>query len=573
LTEELAPTEQVRRGRRKQGWTPAEHGTQRGPLQPRVARGLTWTLIDTWGTQILGLIVFAILTNLLQPDQFGLVALATVFVSFAQLFVDQGLGDALIQRKSVTRSQIDTAFWVAVGTGSLLTLVGIALAGPISSWLNEPDLGPILQVLSFIFVLVALSSIQTALLRREMRFRGLAIRRLAAVIVGGVVGVSMAFAGYGAWSLVGQQLASAATTVVTLWTVSPWRPGLQVERADFRSLFAFGINVVGSDILTFLSRNVDRLLIGAVLGTTSLGFYAVAYRILDTSQNLLVSFARKLAFPIFAQLQHDLERLRRAYGSVTRALSVVMLPGYIGLSLVAQEAIVVIFGKQWAESGPVAAILFLIGPVLTIQLFTGALLNGVGHPEITFRIRLVTTAINVIGFFIAVFFYQNIIAVAAAFVIRGYLVMPLILWATAKYAHIDRRSQLIALRGPAIATAFMAIVVIGVKLLLLDHVPTWQLLVIEVAVGIISFVLALLIVDPGLIREVLRFALLALPGGRRLARRFGIDLPTGRRRAALEEEALDEEADAEGVAEADAAVDDDVSNVGTTARERDIGGV
>lgn len=555
------PNDNVRRRRRGGGWTPAEHGTQQGSLEKRAARGLTWTLLDTWGTQILGLIVFALLTNLLRPDEFGLVALATVFVSFAQLFVDQGLGDALIQRKVVSRSQIDTAFWVAVGTGTLLTALGIVLAGPIATLLNQPDLAPILQVLSFVFVLVALSSIQTALLRREMRFRGLAIRRLTAVLVGGIVGVGMALNHFGAWALVGQQLAAAAATVVTLWTVSPWRPGLQLERADFKSLFAFGINVVGSDILTFLSRNVDRLLIGAFLGTTPLGFYAVAFRILDTSQNLLVSFARKLAFPIFAQLQGNAARLRRAYGRVSRALSVVMLPGYIGLALVAQEAIVVIFGDRWADSGPVAAVLFLIGPVLTIQLFTGALLNGVGHPEITFRIRLVTTAINVIGFFVAVFLFQTILAVAAAFVVRGYLVMPLILWATAKYAHIDRRSQIIALRGPVIATALMAAAVIAVKLLLIQHLAAWQLLLVEVATGVASFLLALIAVDRPLIREVVSFGLQTLPGGRRLARRFGLTpVPTTAEQAA--------EAEEEAIADEESPID--ITDVASTARRRDF---
>jgi PST family polysaccharide transporter len=561
LTDNHRETEK-RRGRRGRCWTPAEHGTQQGSLEKRAARGLTWTLIDTWGTQILGLVVFAILTNLLRPDQFGLVALAAVFVAFAQLFVDQGLGDALIQRKSVSRSQIDTAFWVAVGTGLVLTVVGIVLAGPISALLDQPDLAPILQVLSFIFVFVALSSIQTALLRREMRFRGLAIRRLAAVLVGGIVGVAMAVAGYGAWALVGQQLAAAATTVVALWTVSPWRPGLRVERAEFRSLFSFGINVVGSDILTFLSRNVDRLLIGAFLGTTALGFYAVAYRILDTSQNLLVSFARKLAFPIFAQLQHDVMRLRRAYGRVTRALSVVMLPGYIGLALVAQEAIVVIFGNQWAESGPVAAVLFLIGPVLSIQLFTGALLNGVGHPEITFRIRLVTTVVNVIGFFVAVFFFRSILAVAAAFVIRGYLLMPLILWATAKYAHVDRRSQIVALRGPAIATALMAVAVIAVKVLLLPTLQTWQLLLVEVLTGVVAFALALIVVDRDLIREVLTFGLQVLPGGRRLAKRAR---PTATEGTTAEQAADEEEA---VIAEEESA--DDIADLATNTRRRDF---
>jgi O-antigen/teichoic acid export membrane protein len=510
-------------------WLPADHGSESGALQGRVARGLTWTLIDTWGTQILGLIVFAILANILLPDAFGLVALAAVFVAFAQLLVDQGLGDALIQRPSVTRSEIDTAFWVAVLTGILLTIAGIALAGPIASALHEPRLEQILQVLSLTFIFAALNSIPMALLRREMRFRSLAIRKLSAVAAGGVVGVVMAAWNYGAWALVGQQLTAAVVSVLTLWTVSPWRPGLRVSRSDFRSLFSFGINVVAGDILNFLSRNVDNLLIGAVLGVVPLGFYAVGYRILDTSQQLLVNFARKLAFPIFARLQHDPKRLRRAYSRVTRAISVVILPGYVGLALVAQEAVVVLFGQRWITSGPVAGVLFLIGPVLTVQLFSGALMNGVGHPEVTFRIRLITTIVNVGGFFIAVFFFRDIVVVAAAFVVRGYLLMPLILWWVSRYAHIDVRTQLSGLGRPALATAVMAVVVIGVKLGLLQvgHVPPWMLLLAESVTGVVSFFVALLFIDRPLMREVTVVALQALPIGTGIARRIHVQLPTG----------------------------------------------
>jgi PST family polysaccharide transporter len=508
-------------------WLPSEHGSEKGALQQRVARGLTWTLIDTWGTQLLGLIVFVVLAKLLLPDDFGLVALAAVFVAFAQLLVDQGLGDALIQRRTVTRSEIDTAFWVAVVTGILLTAIGIVIAEPMAQALHQPRLAPIIQALSLTFVLAALNSIQMALLRREMRFRSLAIRKLSAVAGGGAVGIVMALGNYGAWALVGQAITNAAISVVMLWTVSPWRPGLQVSRSDFRSLFSFGINVVAGDILNFLSRNVDNLLIGAALGLTPLGFYAVGYRILDTTQQLLVNFARKLAFPIFSRLQHDTERLRRAYARVTRAVSVVILPGYIGLALVAQEAIVVIFGPQWAESGPVAAVLFLIGPVLTVQLFSGALLNGVGHPEVTFRIRLVTTIVNVAGFFIAVFFYKEIVAVAAAFVIRGYLLIPLILWWVGRYANVNISDQLRGLRGTAIATVVMAAAVVAVKFALLGHVPPWLLLLAEVAVGMVTFLAALLVVDPPLVREVTVVALQAMPGGGRVARILKVQMPAG----------------------------------------------
>jgi len=506
-------------------WLPSEHGSESGGLQRRVARGLTWTLIDAWGTQLLGLVVFAILANLLLPEDFGLVALAAVFVAFAQLLVDQGLGDALIQRRSVTRSEIDTAFWVAVLTGLLLTAAGVAVAGPIANLLVEPRLELILQALSLTFMLSALNSIQMALLRREMRFRSLAIRKLAAVAGGGVVGVAMAVWNYGAWALVGQQIASAAISVVMLWTVSPWRPGLKVSRSDFRSLFSFGVHVVAGDILIFLSRNVDRLLIGIYLGAVPLGFYAVGYRILDTTQQLLVNFARKLAFPIFSRLQDDLDRLRRAYARATRAISVVILPGYIGLALVAQEAIVVIFGDKWAESGRVAAVLFLIGPVLTVQLFSGAVLNGVGHPEVTFRIRLVTTIVNVVGFFVAVAFFRDIVAVAAAFVVRGYLVMPLIFWWVRKYAHIGVREQLSQLRSTVLATAVMVVALVAVKFALLPRVPAAVLLLAEVLTGVVAFFAALLVIDRALVREVTVVGLQAAPGGTRIARLLGVKLP------------------------------------------------
>ncbi len=514
-------------------WLPAEHGTQTGSLQKRVARGLTWTLIDTWGSQLLGLIVFIILARLLTEIEFGLLALAAVFVAFAQLLVDQGLGDALIQRRSLTRRQIDTAFWVSVATGVLLTLAGVVLAGPIAGVLGEPRLEPILQVLSLTFLMAAMNSIQIALLRREMAFRSLALRKLVAVGVGGVVGIGMALAGFGVWALVGQQLAAAAISVVTLWTVSPWRPSRQLSRTDFRELFSFGIHVVAGDVLNFLSRNTDNLLIGVFLGTAPLGFYAVGYRILDTSQVLLVNAARKLAFPVFARLQHDRDRMRRAYSRVTRVLGVIILPGYIGLALVAQEAIVLIFGQRWAASGPVAAILFLIGPVLTVQLFSAALLNAVGHPEVTFRIRLITSLVNVAGFVIAVAFFRDITAVAAAVGLRGYLLMPQIVWWMHRYAGIPLSAHLAGLRSPTLATVAMAAAVLAVKFALVGHVHNAGLLSAEVLVGLAVFGVTMFVIERSLLVEVLTLIFQAIPGGASIARRLHLRLdegaPDGRR--------------------------------------------
>jgi O-antigen/teichoic acid export membrane protein len=499
-------------------WLPTEHGSDTRPLRPRIARGLLWTIADNWGRQLLALVVFVILANLLEPVEFGLVALATVFVLFAQVFVDQGLGDALVQRKSISRSHIDTAFWTAIVTGGLLTLFGVVLAIPIAAVLGQPDLQPILQVLSLLFMLSALNSVQVALARRELAFRSLALRSVLSVSAGGVVGIAMAYLGFGAWALVGQQLAGAAVAVLTLWTVSPWRPGLRFSRQHFRELFSFGINIIGSDTVGYFTANTDNLLIGTFLGPLPLGFYAVGYRILGTSQSLLIQFARKVAFPALASLQHDRSRIQRAYLKVTRVGSAVILPAYIGLALVAPELTITVFGPRWADAGLVAAVLFLIGPVLSLQAFSGSLLYAVGHPQAVFRFRSIVMVVRVVGFIIAVNF--GILAVAAAFVIGGYLMLPLNLYLQRAYGGVPIFEYLVRLRGLVAATGTMALVVVGVKVALGSAAHPAALLAVEVVTGAAAFLLAIWLFDRRLVREIVEIATQAVPGAERARRRL-----------------------------------------------------
>lgn len=499
-------------------WLPADHGADNRGLQQRVTRGLLWTIVDNWGRQILFLLVFIVLARLLQQPDFGLVALAGVFVTFAQILVDQGLSDAIVQRGSLTRAHIDTAFWVSMVTGAILTVVGIVLAIPIAALLNEPELEPILQALSLTFVLTALTSVQMAILRRELAFRSLALRGLFAITGGGVVGIGMAFLGYGAWALVGQQLTQATLSVAVLWAVSPWRPGRSVSRQHFSELFSFGINIVGGDVLTFLSRNTDYLLIGAFRTTFELGLYAVAFRILESTATLLLGIARKVAFPTFSRLQGDRERMQRAFFRVTRISGVVIIPGYLGLALIAPELTVVLFGETWRESGPVAQLLFLVGPNVAIQGFSGSLYNAAGYPNVLFRFRLMTTITNVVGFAIAVPF--GILYVAAAFSLRAYLLMPLNLYWLRKYVGIDTREYLLQLRGIAISTAAMAAGVVIVKLAIAGRVSEVLLVATEVVVGAIIFFPVLWLVERRLLRDLIELASQALPGTGRAQRRL-----------------------------------------------------
>jgi PST family polysaccharide transporter len=334
--------------------------------------------------------------------------------------------------------------------------------------------------------------------------------------------VALALSGAGPWALVGQQVTMAVVTVVAMWAVSPWRPGFSFAREDFRSLFSFGINIVGLDFLGFVSRNADNFLIGVVLGPTALGYYAVAFRILDTSQILLVAAARRLVFPSFSRLQHNVDRLRRAYARMSRASGALTLPGYIGLALVASEAIPVLFGDQWRPSVPVAQLLFLIGPALTINAFSGAVWSARGRPDIGLRFRFLSTVTSVIGFVIAVLLFRDIIAVAAAFTIRSYLLLPLNLYWLRKYGDVPIRQQLSGYRGLFAATGVMVIAVIGVKLTLGDIVSDGALLVMEVGVGLVTYLAAIVVFERALVRELVGLGLQVIPGAERVASRLGI---------------------------------------------------
>jgi PST family polysaccharide transporter len=271
---------------------------------------------------------------------------------------------------------------------------------------------------------------------------------------------------------------------------------------------------MGGDVITFMTRNVDNLLVGAILGPTTLGFYVVGYRLLSATQAVLVQVTRKMTFPVFSRLQEDPARMRRAYNRVTAAAAAVILPGYVALAIVAGELIVVLFGARWQQSGPVATVLLLVGPVVAVQALSIALLNAVGRPDVAFRFRLLTTVATVVGFVVAVRF--GIVAVAAAYVVPAYLLLPVNLLWMRRHAGIQIADYLGNMRGVAAATAVMAAVMLASRMVLGDREPFVVVLTLLPA-GAVAFLVALWLLDRDLIRDVTQIAVQAMPRMRRRA--------------------------------------------------------
>lgn len=478
-------------------------------LREKAIKGVLWSAIENWGSQVISFAVFLLLARLLEPKIFGLAALASVFLAFMQVFLDQGFSQAIIQRQDVNQEHLDTAFWTNIIIGVLLLGISVAGAGLIADLFKEPLLTPILRWLSLSFLFGALNSVQSAILSRQLAFKTLSIRTLAATVVGGVVGVVMALFGFGVWSLVGQQLANGLAGVLVLWWSTDWRPGFKISLKHFNELFAYGINVVGINALNFLNRRSDDFLIGYFLGPVALGYYTVAYRILLIVTQLMVGTIQKTAMPVFSRLQEEPERVRQAFYRAIQLTSLFAFPVFLGLSILAPEVVVVVFGDQWIPSIPVMQILNLIGLLYAGFYYNGPIIMALGKPSWNLGLNCLQAVGNVVAFVIAV--RWGIVAVAAACVIRGYLMAPIPLLVVNKLVRINARVYLSQYVAPLVASLTMVAAIFGTKQFLSGMVNLHILLAICIAIGTVVYVAMILLIAPKLSRQAIDLFSSVLP--------------------------------------------------------------
>jgi polysaccharide transporter, PST family len=405
------------------------------------------------------------------------------------VLVESGFAEAIIQRKDLTATDLNSAFWMNNAIGLAFAVVLVAAAGVIAQALGQPQLGPVLMALSAVFVLSGLASVPQAILRRELAFRAIALRGLVGTLAGGAVGVAMAFAGAGVWSLVGQMIATAVVGTATLWALCSWRPGRGVSVASLRELFRFSAKILGERLALFASRRSDDLLIGVVLGPVALGLYTVGYRILLIFTETIIWTLEGVAFPLLSRLQNDAARRRRAFLALTGLCAAVAVPAFLALAVLAPEITRAAFGPRWIEAIPVMQILACVGIPHAALYCNKAALNASGRPDHSLRIAILTCVLTVIGFALVV--KWGIVAVAASYAACSYLIIPVSLLAVTRVLALDMKSYVRVWVAPLISGGVMAASMLGAKALLGDGSGDLVKLAVGVVVGIASYLVTL----------------------------------------------------------------------------------
>lgn len=354
--------------------------TQEESVSSQAAKGVMWMTAQTWFARAGGLVTVAILTRLLAPEDFGLLAIATTLLTLTYVLSDLGLSTYVVQAAQMDRRSLSTAFWVSLMGGVIIGLAIFLAAPGIALLLRIPQSVPIIRAMTVIVLLIAATSVPLALLRRRMAFRLLAVQASIGAILAQIVAIAAAFAGLGVWALVLQLLVGQVVASVAMWINARWRPTMEFSRSAFKTMSSFGVHVVGSGLVYLARVWAETGIIAAGLGVRELGYFNIAQRLVQTAMELSGAALHPVSTVAFAKVSSSVERLRAAHTRAAAASQTVVTPLMIFIAVSASILVPFLFGSNWTVSAEIAQPLAIAAALSFGTALDHGLFDGAGHP-------------------------------------------------------------------------------------------------------------------------------------------------------------------------------------------------
>jgi O-antigen/teichoic acid export membrane protein len=359
--------EKVREGKYDRIFSP----TVRPDIGRKAVRGGVFVM----GSEIAGAVLrigsTAVLARLLAPEDFGLLAMVTALTVFAERFKDFGLADATVQTRDITHRQASALFWINVGICVGIMLLVASLARTIAWFYGEPRLTGLALVVASTFLFSGVTIQHQALLRRQLCFGSVALIHISSILLSVIVAVTMAYHGFGYWALVGREFSRAVFIAAGSWICCPWIPSRPERGADVSKLLSFGKIVTGYNIVHFVSRGIDKILLGKFFGPHLVGIYVNAYQLTNVAIHPLQNPVKTVAFPSLSALQTKPEEFRNYFAKTMQWLAFVCMPAIVMLALFADSVVQLILGNAWNDAVPFVRI-------LAIGAFADPLVYAVG---------------------------------------------------------------------------------------------------------------------------------------------------------------------------------------------------
>lgn len=454
-------------------------------IKSKVISGLVWRYAERCGAQLIQFIVSIILARLLTPADYGVVGLITVFISISLVFAQSGLGQALVQRRHIDNEEFSTVFYFSLVFSVIIYAVLFMCSPLIASFYNEPILTPVVRALGITVIIGAVNSVQQAYVQKTMQFRRFFYSTIGGTFASAVVGIIMAYRGYGVWALVGQQISNQAVNTVVLWFTVKWRPKKMFSSQKAKNLFSYGWKLLCSSLLDTVYNNIYSLIIGKFYSSDDLGYYNRGKQFPILVVQNINSAIDSVLFPVLSQAQDEKTRLKAMVRRSIVTSTFLIFPAMAGLAAVAKPLTLLLLTEKWLPAVPFiqfCCFSYAFWPIHTANLQA---IKALGRSDIFLKLEIIKKIVGVTTLIITIPFglYIMMLGRCVSTVISSFINA----YPNKKLLGYSYKEQIIDIMPSMLLSLAMAAVVLSVELLRLGSLLT---MLIQIVIGVLFYIAA-----------------------------------------------------------------------------------
>lgn len=450
-------------------------------LKNKTIKGVGWSAADALLGQGVTFIVGLVLARLLSPDEYGLIGICLIFTTVLNGIVDSGFSNALIRKKNVTDEDYNTMFTTNMAISIVLYVLLFISAPFVSDFFHRIELTALVRVTGLILFFNALSITQVTILTKNIDFKTKTKASLVSAIISGVIGIAMAFMGYGVWSLVAQQLSKQLLYTLCLWVLSKWWPKFTFYKDSFKYMWGFGWKLLASGILNNVWNQLYQVVIGRCYTSSTLGHYTRANEYASIFSSNLTLIVQRVSYPVLAEIQDDKERMVQGYRKVIKITMFVTAVCMISLGAVSEPLIYTLIGTKWQEAAtylPLICISMSLYPLHAINL---NILQVLGRSDIFLYLEILKKIVGIVPIVIGIF--CGIYYMLLTSILTGVISLYLNTWYTGKTLNYSFWKQL-----RDIAPSYFTALVIALAVYFLKYLslPYYVVLMLQIIVGLVA---------------------------------------------------------------------------------------
>lgn len=453
-------------------------------LTNKTVKGAAWAAIEQVARLGIQFIVGIILARLLSPYEYGLIGVLMVFITIFNAIVDSGFSAALIRKQNTRDEDYSTVFFVNLGVSIVMAFLMYISANAIAIFFEREELVTLTQAMSIVIVINALAIVQRTKATKEINFKVQTVISFSASILSGIIGILMAYLGYGVWALVGQQISLALFTTVLFWILCKWKPLLVFSLTSFKEMWSFGWKLL---IVTFIDnawKEVYQIVVGKCYSPVTLGLYTRAKQFSQVISHNINGVVQRVTYPVLSEIQDDIPRLKEAY---RRIIKTTMLPTFVlmyGMAGCAKPMIYVLLGEKWMECVPFLQIICIYGALYPLHAINLNMLQVQGRSDLILRLEIIKKSIMVGPILLGIFY--SIYAMVSASILTSFINFCLNSHYSGPYLGYSTKDQIKDIFPSFGIAVLMELILLGISLIPISCYILLPLQIIVAAVVVLT---------------------------------------------------------------------------------------